>query len=444
MSHRFLKFANGMLEMAVSRRALALMFLLLSALLTISGWLRPPLSRDLTPLQLPLGIWKGLTDVPDAATAHAAGTRIVSPGMVELAAICVGIAIVAWRPKSAAPVIAGLFSLSLGAYAIVLLNHPLLVESLARELGSRQHLATMIAELNESSVSVIGQARVPVLPLEDRSPLWSAWPFRCYGTFLVLQTAIGLLLFLRGTLPRRLGVVALFAVLGIILGAAVCSQRLLAESFWWRAQELERSGRPSAARVCLARSVWIMPDLGHLGRTWLLAGRIDADQGLAGDAARFLQTDRLAHAAEWHAALDHSRALLQTADNSLAVRRQAAQLYVMAGLGDYRLGQLTAAHDAWRRSHDLDPARLDSVCYLGLLQAKLNRTHPEEAASWLNLALPRLADRLLRADILSSLGDAYFEAGQFAESRAYYRDSLRVYDLPKEINYRGRKGLLGM
>jgi tetratricopeptide (TPR) repeat protein len=218
----------------------------------------------------------------------------------------------------------------------------------------------------------------------------------------------------------------------------------LAESFWSRAQGLEMIGQTSNARANLERAVLIMPELGQLERTWLLAGRIDLDEGLTTNATRFLRAERLAQAADWHAALDASRELRQTADDSTAVRRQAAQLFALAGLSEYRLGRLTAAYDAWRRGFEIDPARLDCPCYLGLVQARLDRTHPDESRRWIDLVLPRLGDRLLRADLLSSLGDAYFEAGQFAEARTFYRDSLRVYDLPKEINYRGRKGLLGM
>jgi hypothetical protein len=203
MLGRLIAAVSNVAECAFSRRALVVALLLVAALVTSWGWLRPPLSCDLTSLHLPLGILKWSTAVPDAAVARAEGWRIFSPGVVLLIAIITGIVLIFRRPNWIPFIAGGLLSLAIWANAVVLLNHPLLVESLERELVSRQNVAAMIMELNESSVTVIGQARVSPISAAEQSTLWSAWPFRRYGMLLVVLAVVGLLFALHGPLSRR-------------------------------------------------------------------------------------------------------------------------------------------------------------------------------------------------------------------------------------------------
>ncbi len=440
----FITLASKIAEFAVTRRSLAVMFLLLGALLTCSGWLRPPLNRDLTPLHVPLGIWKYSTHIVDAPEAVDAGQRAFSPGALTLLAIAISIVIVIQRPEAAGRVAVVLLMVAVVANAMVLLNHPLLAESLELELSARQHMSVVMMSLNENSVTVIGQARVPPISSADQANLWSAWPFRRYGTLLIALAAVAVLLACRGPLPRRLMWLALSGVAGTLIAAVVCGQRLVAEYYWAQAASLESVGHARPARTQLAWAVSVMPELGMLGRTWQLAGKIDSLESQDTPAARFLRADRCRAASEYAAAIDASRELLASHNDSLAFNRQAAQIYASAGLSEYNVGRLTAAADSFQQGFELDPYRLDCPYYLGLILARTDFAHPETARPWFRPVLNRISDRLLRADLLSSMGDLYFAAGEFAEARKYYRESLHVYDLPKEINYRGRRGLVGM
>jgi hypothetical protein len=97
---------------------------------------------------------------------------------------------------------------------------------------------------------------------------------------------------------------------------------------------------------------------------------------------------------------------------------------------------------AWERAIAIDPYRFDCLFYIALAQAKSNadvRTveHPTKRL------LGNIADRTLRADILATLGDVYFEAGKIEIARCHYEASKQAFELPKDINFRARRGLLG-
>src|SRR5262249_23312907 len=134
------------------------------------------------------------------------------------------------------------------------------------------------------------------------------------------------------------------------------------------------------------------------------------------------------------------------------VRRQAARFLTETGLEYYRqdaalaapsawrIGvpfftdppvfppRLAAAQDAWQRAAALTPVERDcSYCYLGVAQAHTDLARPDLAEAEFARVLPRLPDRPLRADILATLGDAYFQAGQMAEARKYYAKSVETF-----------------
>jgi tetratricopeptide (TPR) repeat protein len=106
--------------------------------------------------------------------------------------------------------------------------------------------------------------------------------------------------------------------------------------------------------------------------------------------------------------------------------------------------RLVEAKDAWQKAAELDPARKDYRFYRGLVQARLDPSHPERAEADLAPLLAEWADRPVRADILSTLAQTYFESGRVPEARKYYARSVDVFSLPKVINTRALEGLGGL
>jgi tetratricopeptide (TPR) repeat protein len=105
---------------------------------------------------------------------------------------------------------------------------------------------------------------------------------------------------------------------------------------------------------------------------------------------------------------------------------------------------LTSAQEAWERALQLDESRLDCMFYLGYTQTLIDPTHPELAEGYFEPLLDRVADRLLFADTLNVLADAYFEAGRMAEARQRYAESLDMLNLPQRKNFGAQRGLGGL
>jgi tetratricopeptide (TPR) repeat protein len=144
-----------------------------------------------------------------------------------------------------------------------------------------------------------------------------------------------------------------------------------------------------------------------------------------------------------------------------AVRHQTARLWTDLGLHYYLRGtivtdaglvyseqdrRLMAAQAAWLRASQISPAKRDSAFYLGMVQTRADRLHPELVEASFAPLLTGLADRALRADVLNVLGDAYFEAGRMIEARRRYVESFDVFNLPgaTKINYRAQRRLGGL
>jgi hypothetical protein len=104
---------------------------------------------------------------------------------------------------------------------------------------------------------------------------------------------------------------------------------------------------------------------------------------------------------------------------------------------------MTATLDAWRRGLELSPDHRDALLCEGLVLARTDPDHPDRAGALFQEVLSDLADRPLKADVLSTLGDSYLGAGLFRESLPFYMQSCDAYTLPKIVNHRGLRGLGG-
>jgi tetratricopeptide (TPR) repeat protein len=265
--------------------------------------------------------------------------------------------------------------------------------------------------------------------------------------------------------------VALWAFAGLLLTAIACFPRLHAEYYWARARILELQGDHGGARAALDRAVGLMPAFASMERTWLLAGKLDYYEGKTTLQERFFKSHQLAY--------DRQRPLAKafmrdedsaTGGKELAVRRQLSKILVDTGLTDLRKAnsvvqqedawrpgvpyfnepgfyppRIMAAQEAWQEAAWLlDWKRRNAFFYLGETTAHNDRYRPEVTEAAFSIMLDHLADRVLRADIQSTLGNAYFEAGDFNEARKRYQQSIKAFMLPKIINYRGQKGLGGL
>jgi tetratricopeptide (TPR) repeat protein len=456
---------SAVLELVFSRRGLALLFLMLGGGLALVGWLRPPLSPDISGLHLPLGI-EGTAQVGPEELLH--GSPSIPPdsvGGLLLALTAVGLVLVLWRPAllglAAGLVLAG----ALAAQATVACNHPELIALLESEREQRQHIAEVLDTLrgkeavtNSRNGRISGSDNdseafsVPVDPLH-------AGIYLRYGWWLVAWASAGVLLGTRGPLSWRFGHLLTWLLVGGGLAGLACYPRLHAEYLWLRAQQLEARGADDDARATLAEAVTRFPAFDRLERTWLLAGKLDYRQKRRTPQERFFRATQLARNEEWAAALALLEDLLRVVGREHpAVQRQAARILTTAGLAhgnepsflpasrkpkEY-LSHFGAVQARWRRALELAPRQRDAAFSLGAVLAFEDRQHPERAEAAFAPVLDRLADPFVHADILTLLGDAYFEAGKPIEARRLYARSVDVLNLPQQKNYLAQKGLGGL
>jgi hypothetical protein len=230
-------------------------------------------------------------------------------------------------------------------------------------------------------------------------------------------------------------------------------------------------GEYKSARSALDRAVNLLPSFAQMERTWLLAGKLDYFEGLRTPQEQFFR----AHQLSYDRMRPLAKAIMRDQDaaaggKEIAVNRQLSKVLVETALAEFRqMNSLVQDEDAWRRGipyfavPGFYPPRLmaaqaaweeasglaafkrsNAFFYLGQTAAHNDRYRPQEADSRFAPMLDRLADRVLRADIHATQGNAYFESGDFITARKYYQSSVVDFMLPKIINYRGQKGLGGL
>jgi len=434
-------------ETAMSRRGLAVVFLLLALLVLWSGWLRPPLSRDLSAFELPLGGWFSSSHSAEEILAESPGFAVDSIGGILMVLLLAALPVVLLRPQWTGVVAGILLAVVIGGNAAATLNHPELIQLLDSEATQRWQMVRMTGELRENTVARFRNARAgPVRREYARQADWRmGGAYLLYGPWLAGLAGIGVLYASRGSAARRLGKLAGWAVVGGVAAGAICLPRLRAESYWLKAKRLELRGDIAASRNALQTARNILPELDSLARTWRLVGKLDYFEGRSTPQERFWRAGQLAKNRQWDQAVALINELLKDDDNChTAVRDQAARLLVSAGLSYYRQGRITAARDFWSRVKQLDPRRFDCAFYLGMTRMQIAPDRPDLVLAEFAPILARSADRPLCADILVVIGDAYFQAGEMQVARRCYARSLEVFSLPKTINFRAYRGLTGL
>ncbi len=560
---RLLRFTDSpAVKRAIAQRVFALGYLALALILTLGGWLRPVLSRDISALYLPLGIFGPIAE-PERLLA---GQRSIPPDSVGvILAVFVGLSagIVLFRPRYLAAAAGLLLALGLAANAAVAFNHPALVEMLDYEYEQRQQMARTLNLTDEDVMSIPTNTRVGLraapVSNQQRGDLERGWLYLLHGRWLVPWAALGILMGCPGSLSRRVGMLGFWSLLGLVLVGCACGTRLVAEYHWLQAQRLEAQCRFLDAQQAIERAVELTPQLLDLERTWLLIGKIDHQQGRPSRMEQFFRASQTARDKELPRGITFAQDLpwvisgipdsrsglapppsafnLAFADGSnrpgvpdyderlppprgaahlgyleardreprealemladllekpgraddpaqfvssterpggLAspdaagqteprspVHRQAARLWVERGLASYwrpvtfvdsqpwtdrshRERGLPAAQQAWLRAVALDPARRDCAMYLGIVQGRINPRRPDLVEETFAPALAGLADQVLRAEILNTLGDCYLHANQLNEARLLYARSYDTFCLPKYINFRAQGRLGGL
>jgi tetratricopeptide (TPR) repeat protein len=482
------------LDALLSRRALAVLFLLAAAGLTLASGLRPPLSQDISSLHISVGMPMGRGMEAASHRSEAAPEVLVREsypvepdcvGVVLLALIAAAALFVLWRPGLIG-VAAGLLTCAaIAVNAAMLFNHPALIEQMDLEYDQSQGLARTVSyspyksALTTANTGRLADARPG--ENEQRADLLRGWTYLLYGQWLVAWGIVGVLFGSRGSMGRRLTCVALWVVVGVGLAGAVCVGRLEAEYHWNRAKLLEAGGEFESSLQALDHAAAVLPEIGRLERTWLLAGKLEHRLGRSTRYEQAFRAYQLARNKvqprmstreedlpwrvtlsaddrDWRRALGLSGDPTQTMLRYGALRHLAGQLWTNVGASYFEVmpdptdagfnyfpqrQRLNAATGAWERAAALEPARRDCAFSVGLVWECTDPASPARYAEAFARATSQLADRLIRAEILNTLADGYFRGGEMLKARRLYAESSDAFSVPTHPNRRSQKGIGG-
>ncbi len=430
----------------VSRRGLGLAFLAAMAGLAVSGWVRPPIGTDIRSVRIPLFASAG---VSSAATDFVYGPRRFVPlsaGTLMLATVGVGAVLVivrtAWLRVSLGLVLCAL----LVGLAAVVLNHPDWVEELNRQNQDRRALAAVLAATAEPPIPITSYPRISGTPLTGPTGellgmliyLPPQLPLAALAAFVAVASAYS------GPLRRRAAAVAMWFGIGVVAAVSVSGARLLAEGQWFAAVRDEQAGRLEESQRRVQAAVTRFPALARLKRTWSLTSSIDYRLGRRTPAARLFLADQWARNGDAPRALADLEDLNRLGQPTPEVGRWLADALFQRGVSLFDERRLDAAEGHWERAVKADPSQVYRRLFAAALRAPLECDDANRVAQVVDPLLGGMADRALRAALEAMLGDCYFQCRQFADARVRYETSMQDYSLPKQINYRALRGLLGM
>ena len=444
----------------LSDRGLILLAFLCGAfLVTWAPWLRPPLSADLRGAEISLGLIG--SDQPDLLTSVDKGKLPLDSPCCLIMMVFLPSMVTALHKPCWAGVMGGtLLCGTMVTHAILVANQPELFELLEQQHAQRQNMAAVASYLTSGeAVSDRFNGRISGgnVSIENRHSLRDAWRFLLYGTWLIPLAGVTVLFGSSGSLNLRVGKLFTWSLFGLAISLICCGPRLQGEWHWQHALRLMQAGNHEDARHELARGLQSCPALGELQRTWYLAGKLDFLADRVSPQRSFFQAIQCARQNDLLQAASHAEPLLVHQDLAACVRSLASDIWTKLGrqrflttlkkvetlVPEPKTRTAATAVEAWRQALAIDRTRLDCLFYLALAHAQSN-SDLAHVATPTNELLSRVADRALRADILSTLGDVFFEAGEIEIARHYYQESKRVFELPKDINFRARRGLLGV
>ena len=434
------------LSRLLSPRGVGLLFLALFAWLAVSHWLRPPLSNDIGGFQLPL--WEsGSPDYDSHEILY--GTRrllLLSPGMVIATLTVIGAVLVWTRPDRMGIAAGMLLAGIIGCEAAVVFNHPQLIERLEHENDLHHSIVELLNKTVMPEIQVVVRPRVELTTdYGERGGLLRGAVYLPRGRFaLLVVPALAVLLATRGALGRRLRAVLFWGACGLVAMIVLAGPRLLAEWQWNRAVRAEARGDLPTADRCAHKALEIYPALRGTQRSWSLIGKIGFQRGSDSPAVRYFRASQWARNREPHRAVDELAVLAARGEPDVKISRWLAETLSKLADEHVRSDRYGAAEEAWQSAMLLEGSTPFYALSVAVLHSRAEQCDAHAVASLVDPLLPRIANPALRAALLSMVGDCYFDAGEFSEARSRYLASIDQFNLPKLINYRANRGLVGM
>jgi hypothetical protein len=292
---RLLTFA---IEAMMSPSGLVVLFAAVAAGLAVTGWLRPTLTKDISGLHIPLGVWQTQSPPPEQLLYGPRHVALDSAGVFVLGLLAVGLVLALLQPRRLGLAAGLLLCGTIAANAAIAVNHPALIELLDNEYEQRQQMVGVLGMTEENIMTGKNNCRtnIAALPVGDqqRGDLGRGWNYLLHGQWLVVWACLGVLLGGPGPLRRRLMALSIWGSAGVGLAVVFCAPRLHAECRWLQAKRWESEGHRQAARQSLQGALAICPELERLQRTWLLQGKLDFAAGQETAQERFYRAYQLA------------------------------------------------------------------------------------------------------------------------------------------------------
>lgn len=440
------------LEQLLSRRGLAIGALVLSGVLAWGPWIRPPLSRDFRGTHIPWAVSVGNSIEPFEGREIPRPRLASGVGALLLVGISAGAALVVVWPAAMAWVFGGLLVISTCANAACLFNHPALIEFLDAEARQHGELSTLFRIHHEDLLT--GNSLDRVTDMKDRTrrddstgeagALWSAWRYQMFGPWVVGLAGLSLLTTTPGSWRRRMTIAAVAILVSVICAALVCWRRGVTEYHLSRASALEMEDQYLDAEQALKQALGTFPSMRETRRYWLTVGRLGYRLDKVNPQVTYFRAHQLMLDNELDAALGILQPLAAGQEQSRMVHDLMADIITQKALWAIRNANPSAAESLWREAFDYAPWQYVNWIGIGTAMSMTSPHQPERIEEMLMPRLHQVSDRLLRSDVASLIGDAYFRDGQFGKARDMYKLSISIFSLPKYVNAHAQEGMLGM
>jgi hypothetical protein len=435
----------------LSNRGLTVLALLGCALLAVSTWLRPAISRDFRAIHIP---WLGSPAAqfsPDRVVEVPRPWRWDSVGAPIFALSVIGIPLVLLRPKWTRFVFGAVLAIGIPALAAAFWNHPAIVEFLEGEVRQRAMVRAVIREHADDMLSGGAPDRLELIhgqltidQLDEVHPLWYPFRYSVYGPWLLVLAAGGAIAASGGAWPQRLWYAGRWALVGVGFAVAVTLPRSVAEYQLARSALFEDRNELPAAAAAVEQAVNAMPQLAETRRYWQIRGRIEYRERHNNEYVTFFKAFQHMQQSMPGLARAELAPDVERTGGSIAQRDVLSAVIGRLAVHFTYDDNQSAAAVAWREATIVTPWE---PAYWIAATATTLAAAPHRASDMKQEMLPWLAqvgDRLVNSDFKSVIGDAYFLTGDLDAAREMYNKAMDTFDLPKYVNLHAQKGLLGM
>jgi len=289
--------------------------------------------------------------------------------------------------------------------------------------------------------NILGLAGLPTQTIWSR--FLAAWYFMGFGWYVTMASGLGMFLYGIGRAPKGRGRDLTFATatLAAVCVTAVCLARpLLAHVAVVRAEEAESKGDQGEAnkqyREAIRLDDWyaIQSDLYlRIGALDFAAGRSNTvEYGMYHAELMVTENNPIVAIGEYQRLRGVPGAPVEL------IKRRTSDLWTDYGLRLYTAGAVGDAIAAWQNVLALEPDQWLAVSCLAT--AYFNSGRYEESVDLIERLLSVVQDPSFRADLNSTLGDAYTRLGDYGKAHVAYRVS---YQLDNVLNWRALMSLVG-